>query len=235
MRRRDYREAAAVLARVAGRRIAQTLRIRTVLIVVILQALTFVVVTPTLTFLPIYVRSNTGPFRLDAVTAPILTGIIVVVGGLAGSLLGGYVADWFGRRFRGGRMLASTFGFGLALPAFVIMLVSHSIPVFLIAGLVTVFGLTMSPGPLTASAQDVTPPALRATAIAVALTLSHLLGDVWAPGVIGAISTKLGERSDLALLIIGTPALALATLAGIAGARIYARDLARLEAPKAVS
>lgn len=228
---RDYRQMAALFARVEGRRILQALRIRTVAVVVVLQALTFVAVTPTLTFLTIYAQSDKGPFHLSVVTAQILTGVIVVIGGLAGSLLGGYVADWFSRRFAGGRMLAATFGFGLALPAFVLMLVSHSIVVFLIAGLVTVFSLTVPPGPLTAAAQDVTPPALRATAIAVALTLSHLLGDVWSPGVVGSISTKLGERSDLALLIIGTPALALATLAGIVGARIYARDLARLAAP----
>ncbi len=226
----SYWQTALLFARVEGRRIGQILRIPTIATVVILQALTFVAVTPTLTFLPIYVRSNTGPFHLDAVTADILTGVIVVVGGLAGSLFGGYVADWLGRRFQGGRVLAATAGFGLALPAYVLMLMSHSIVVFLIAGLIAVFSLTVPPGPLTASAQDVTPPALRATAIAVALTLSHLLGDVWSPGVVGSISTKLGERADLALLIVGTPALVLATIAGILGARFYARDLARMTA-----
>lgn len=231
VRQAGSRQSPALLARVEGRRVLEALRIRTVVIVVVLQALTFVCVTPTLTFLTIYVQSDKGPFHLGVVMAEIIAGAIIVVGGLAGSLLGGQVADWFGGRFAGGRMLAATFGFGLALPSFVVMLLSHSLVVFLIAGLVAVFSLTVPPGPLTASAQDVTPPALRSTAIAVALTLSHLLGDVWSPGVVGAISTKLGERPDLALLIIGTPALVVATVAGIVGARIYARDLARLSAP----
>src|SRR5262249_25967221 len=75
-------------------RINQVLHIRTVWLVILLQALMFSVVTPTVTFLPIYVRSAGGPFHLNATQTSLLTGGTVVLGGLAGTVLGGNIADW---------------------------------------------------------------------------------------------------------------------------------------------
>jgi len=74
---------------------------------------------------------------------------------------------------------------------------------------------------------DATPPLLRATAFAVALSLAHLLGDVWAPSLVGSISTTLHEHANLAMLIVGLPCLAVACVAAYFGARLYSRDVAK--------
>lgn len=202
------------------------LGIRTIWLVAALQALTFAATTPAVAFLPIYVRSPTGPFRLNAIEAAVLMGLIVIVGGLAGQLLGGNLADWLSRRFTGGRVLVAPIGFALALPVYATMLLAHSLPLFALSGTLAVLALTLPAGPLTAATQDATPPMLRATAVAVTLLLSHLLGDVWAPGVVGAISTALHERTGVALLVVGVPTLLVGGIIGILGAAIYARDLA---------
>jgi hypothetical protein len=57
-----------------------------------------------------------------------------------------------------------------------------------------------------------------------------LCGDIWAPAAVGAISTALGERSGLALLVVGVPALVAAVIVAYFGARIYAADAARVRA-----
>ena len=52
------------------------------------------------------------------------------------------------------------------------------------------------------------------------------MGDVWAPSLVGAISTALHEHANLAMLIVGLPCLAVACVAAYFGARIYSRDVA---------
>lgn len=208
-------------------RIATVLRIPTVRLGIVLQALTYIAVTPTATFIPIYLRSRRGPFHLGATEADLLAGTLLVVGGLSGVLLGGYLADWLSARTRGGRILAIGAGFACGLPCYVIMLLSHSILVFAIAGLFAVLALNIQVGPLGAIVQDATPPILRATAVAVVLLLAHLLGDAWASTATGLLSTAMGERTGLALLLVGGPALLAAIVVSVFGARLYARDVAR--------
>ncbi len=209
--------------------IARVLRLRTVLVVIVLQALTFAVVAPTVTFLPIYVQSRGGPFRLSEPQTALLTGFVVVVGGLCGTLLGGVFADYLGRRTPGGRVLAAGLSNLIAVPSFAIMLLTHSLPIFVSASTLAVLALSVSTGPLSAASQDVTPLALRATSVALILLGSHLFGDVWSPGAVGALSTHLREHADQALLWIGLPLLTLAAIVGIWGSRFYAREVLALE------
>jgi MFS transporter, Spinster family, sphingosine-1-phosphate transporter len=213
-------------ARAALSRIRAVLSIRTVWLVIVLQAAINITATPAITFLPIYMRSPNGPFRLGMGQTNAVIGIVVVAGGVGGAILGGYLADWLGRRVRGGRLLAAGVGFGLALPCYAVMLLSASLPLFIAAGTVAILALYIPAGPLTASLQDATPRALRATAVAVTLLLSHLLGDAWSPRVVGGISSAMHERSGTALLIVGLPTLAVATLVGVLGVTLYAREVA---------
>jgi len=206
------------------------LRIPTLWVVIALQAIIFVVSTPAITFLPIYVRSSHGPFHLGAAHASFLTGIIVVIGGVAGALLGGPLADMLTRWNRGGRVLAVGVGFLIALPCYVAMLLTTHLLVFVLAGTLAVLALNLPTGPLTAVPQDVAPRGLRATAVAVTMLLSHMLGDVWSPTVVGSLATTLHERAGPALLIVGVPALAVGVIISIAGAQIYTRNLR--EAPE---
>ncbi|MGE5335442.1 MAG: spinster family MFS transporter [Nitrososphaerota archaeon] len=207
--------------------IGHVLRIRTVWIVVALQALMFIVITPAITFLPIYVHSANGPFHLKSNATAAVAGVIIVVGGVSGMLLGGVLADKMSARFHGGRVLAVAVGFGLAIPFYALALLTPWLPAFVIFGILGVLALNLPVGPLVAALTDATPPALRATAFAVSLSLAHLLGDVWAPFLVGSVSTALHEHANLALLIVGIPCLAVASVAAFFGARLYSRDVAR--------
>ena len=207
--------------------VGTVLRIRTIWVVVALQALMFIVVTPAITFLPIYVHSANGPFHLKSNTTALAAGAIIVVGGVSGILLGGVLADKMSARFRCGRVLAVSLGFALAIPFYALALLTSSLPVFILFGIIAVMALNLPVGPLVAALTDATPPLLRATAFAVALSLAHLLGDVWAPYLVGGISTGLHEHANLALLIVGLPCLAIAAIAAFFGARIYSGDVAK--------
>ncbi len=204
--------------------INKAVSIKTVRIVIIIQAVYFVVTTPALFFLPLYLTSKNGPFHLDDSTQALVIGVVGVVGGLAGVLLGGNVSDWLGQRFEGARVLIGAFGSAIALPALALALLTPSLPVFILFATIGIAALYLQVGPLTAAVQDATPPLLRSSAIAVTLLLSHLLGDIWATTGVGWISDQLGGRPGLALLIIGIPALLLGIAVSWIGSRYYAAE-----------
>jgi MFS transporter, Spinster family, sphingosine-1-phosphate transporter len=204
--------------------INKALSIKTVRIVIIIQAVYFVVTTPALFFLPLYLTNPKGPFHLDNSTQALVIGVVGVFGGLTGVLLGGNVSDWLGKRFEGARVLIGAFGSAIALPALVIALLTQSLPVFILCATIAIAALYLQVGPLTAAVQDATPPLLRSSAIAVTLLLSHLLGDIWATTGVGWISDQLGGRPGAALLIVGTPALLLGIVVSWIGSRLYAAE-----------
>jgi MFS family permease len=204
--------------------INKALSIKTVRIVIIIQAVYFVVTTPALFFLPLYLTNPKGPFHLDNSTQALVIGVVGVFGGLTGVLLGGNVSDWLGKRFEGARVLIGAFGSAIALPALVIALLTQSLPVFILCATIAIAALYLQVGPLTAAVQDATPPLLRSSAIAVTLLLSHLLGDIWATTGVGWISDQLGGRPGAALLIVGIPALLLGIVVSWIGSRLYAAE-----------
>ncbi len=199
------------------------LNIPMIWVVVALQALSFIVITPAITFLPLYVRAEQGPFRLSAAHASFALGLTLVLGGFLGAILGGALSDWLNRWVPGGRVLAITVGFALAIPCYILMLLTASLPIFLLASALTTLTLNLPSAALTATPQDVAPPHLRATAIAVTMLLAHLLGDIWASWAVGKLATALHEQLALALLLIGGPALALGLIVSLFGARVYAQ------------
>jgi MFS family permease len=204
-------------------------RIRTVWIVAVLEAFVFILVTPAVTFLSIYLQSPTGPYHLKPTETALITASLIVLGGGGGILVGGFLADRLSQRFLGGRLLAVSIGFGVGAPFFTLALLTHSLPLFLILGVVAVLAINIPIGPLVAVIQDAAPPALRATAFSLALLIGHALGDFWAPTAVGALSTALHEQTGLALVIIGTPTLIVGTIVAAIGMRIYAADIAARE------
>jgi MFS family permease len=179
------------------------------------------------TFLPIYLRSRHAPFHVTDAQASLLAGLPLLLGGVAGTLLGGPLADWVSRRVRGGRLLAIGVGFALSVPGYVTILLTRSLPVFIVVGTLTVLALNLQVGPLGAVLQDATPPHARASVVAFALLLAHLLGDSWSPAAVGAISTHFGERTAMGLLTVGVPTLLLAVVVAVIGRRAYALDVER--------
>jgi MFS transporter, Spinster family, sphingosine-1-phosphate transporter len=166
-------------------------------------------------------------FHLSLGRAGLISAAVLVGSGLIGTVAGGWLADFAQRRRPEGRLLVAALGFLVGAPLVLIALFIHSLPLFISVFVLAAISLSFCTGPLNAVIQDVIAPALRATAIGLALLLAHLLGDAAAPFVIGAIA----NTSSLGFALIATAPtfLFLAGLACLVGLRTVARDMHRMQ------
>jgi MFS family permease len=206
------------------------MRIKTLVVLIVMQVFAFFVLGVNVTFLPIYLQQkDTLNFSSDS--AGTFSGAVIVLAGIVGVVIGGYLADILNRRHPGARVLVCGIGFLLSAPAFAFAITSRELTVFTIFFVITVILLSIYNGPSTAATQDVVPSSLRASAVAVSLLLAHLFGDAFAPSLVGFLATSFdpthgqhfaqsvaGHDLTIALLITCTPCLILAGLVGIFGA-----------------
>ncbi len=121
-------------------------------------------------------------------------GLITVVTGLAGTALGGYLADrWPGQdRVQAGLRVcawSSIIGAPLSLAA----VFAGSSTAFLAALALTELAIFVSVAPINAAVMRTVPTHLRARAMAASIFAMHLLGDLISPPVIGGLSDHFGD------------------------------------------
>lgn len=217
------------------------LRIKTLVVLILMQIFAFFVLGVNVTFLPTYLQQG-DIFHFTSAQAGLFSGIVIVLAGMAGTVIGGYVSDMLNRHHQGARVLVCGIGFLLGAPSFMLAITIHNVPIFTIFFVLTTLLLTVYTGPSTAATQDVVPSALRASAVAISLLIAHLLGDAFAPTLVGVLATNFdpthglhfksglaGQDLSIALLVTCTPALVIAGLIGIFGARWMKDDIAAAE------
>jgi len=217
------------------------LQIKTLVVLIVMQIFAFFVLGVNVVFLPTYLQQR-DTFGLKSGSAGLFSGAVIVLAGLAGTVIGGYMADWLNLHHQGARVLVCGIGFLLSAPAFAVAITSRNFALFSAFFVITTLLLTLYTGPSTAATQDVVPSALRASAVAISLLFAHLLGDAFAPTLVGKLASTFdpnsvfdfnhlltGQYLSHALLITCTPALVIAGLIGIFGARWMKSDVAAAE------
>ncbi|HZV50122.1 MAG TPA: MFS transporter [Candidatus Dormibacteraeota bacterium] len=171
-------------------------------------------------------------FGLSLGAAGLLSGAVLVVGGLIGTLLGGWIGDRLSHRRPTGPLEVGIAGFAVAAGTIVVALLGPmslgGVPVFVPAFFVTVVCVYLYQGPFTAVAQNVVTPGLRAGAVALLLLIAHVLGDSHSTADVGFLSDQL-HSLPLALLLTSVPLLLLAAGAAALGLRTVEADMRAME------
>jgi MFS family permease len=183
----------------------------------------FAAMDPILKALPGWFTGGADP---KLVRVSIFYGSIVLVGGVAGTWLGGWLADRTGRDRPASYALIPACCFLLAAPAFALGLFAPSlISGWLLFTLGQMLALAWL-GPVIAAVQHIVPPNLRATASASFLFINNLIG-------IGFGIFFLGFMSDRMTAAHGADALQYSILYGLGfyllSAALYFLAAARLE------
>ncbi len=217
------------------------LRIKTLVVLIVMQIFAFFSLGAAVTFLPTYLQQRDA-LGLSSGFAGLLSGVVIVLGGGVGTIIGGYLADLLNHRNPNARVLVGGIGFLICAPSFALAVTIHSLGIFLVFFFLTSALILLYTGPCTAATQDVVPSTLRASAVAISLLLAHLLGDAFAPAIVGVLANAFdptqgqhfanhvaGNDLGLAFLVTCVPTLAIAGLVGIFGARWMKEDIAAAE------
>jgi MFS family permease len=140
-----------------------------------------------------------GGYSIEAAGG--VMGPIIVVGGLGGTALGGWLAQVWSRRTRKALYLVPALSAILTLPPAVLCFFgprSLMVPMLSVA----VFLVFLGTGPVNAATLNAVPANLRATAMAGQLFALHVFGDMFSPKLIGVVSDHWNLRWGLGLTLI---------------------------------
>ena len=130
-----------------------------------------------------------------------ILGAITVVDGIAGTCLGGWLAQRWLRRNKAALYLLSAWSVLLAAPFALLTFYgprSTMVPCLAVAE----FLLFLNTGPLNAAIVNAVDAPIRSTAIAIELFMIHALGDAPSPRIIGWISDHSSLRAGLAVTLV---------------------------------
>ena len=146
-------------------------------------------------------------FGLELLDASLFYGALLLIGGIAGTWLGGTLADRFGATRRSAYVVIPAIAFIATVPFYVVAILSTNLIATFFAMLIpTALGLAWL-GPVLSAIQHVVPANMRATASAIFLFINNLIG-------IGAGTMFLGMLSDILQTRFGDDSLRYAILSG---------------------
>jgi MFS transporter, Spinster family, sphingosine-1-phosphate transporter len=211
------------------RNFVDLLRIRTLRATILSQTLLYFVLASNAFWLPILL---TRRFNLSVGKAGLLAGVVLVAGGLIGTLAGGWIADRRAKSNPSAHLQVGIAGFLLGAIFISVALVAPlnvgPIPVFVPAFVLAVVCLYLYSGPFTAVAQNVVSPGLRASAVTMLLFISHVFGDSHSTFDVGWISDRIGSLQT-ALLITSPTLLVLAAIIAATGLSTVRSDVQTME------
>jgi len=149
-------------------------------------------------WVPEFLRRSAG---LSVGASSQVVGAITVIDGIAGTLMGGWIAQrWLRTNYRA-LYLLSFWSVALTLPFGALLFFgprAWAIPSLFAAE----FFLFLNTGPLNAAIINSVSAPVRATAVSLNLLFIHLFGDTFSPTLIGAISDRSNLRIGLGATLI---------------------------------
>jgi MFS family permease len=129
---------------------------------------------------------------MSLVAVGTMAGMSMLIAGGLGTAFGGYVADWFKERSKGGRMKFTAMAAALCAPLWLTFLLSGNITVMIACYvLLTGFGLIWL-GPGAADVHDIVGPNLRGLGVGVYFFTVNIIGYGFGPPIIGKVNDMLG-------------------------------------------
>ena len=134
--------------------------------------------------------------KFDIATIGFFGGLLSLLAGVPGTILGGWAADRFRGFGRGGRMLFSSVAALIAIPFWLMLIFSNSIPLLLLANLVLLGLSLMWLGPAAADVHDIAGPHLRGLGIGIYFFSVNIAAYGVGSNLIGKLNDWLGASTS---------------------------------------
>jgi MFS family permease len=128
-------------------------------------------------------------------------GPIIIVAGIGGTALGGWVAQLWSRRTSRALYYVPALSALLAVPPALVCFFGPK-PLLVPCLGVAIFLIFLGTGPVNAATLNAVPGNLRATAMAGQLFAIHVFGDAFSPKLIGIVSDHSNLRLGLGITLI---------------------------------
>jgi MFS family permease len=178
----------------------------------------------------------TAPFlgrirHLNSAQIGTYLGTVRGVAGLIGTLIGGYLTDWFGHRDPRWRLYVPAICSMLAAPAVLLFLFSSS-PVLSLAGFALISAASpVHVGPIVSVSHSIVKVGMRAFSTSVLYLVSELIGLGLGPYFIGAFNDHYARQLGVNVIRYSMATAAVTTLLGgllfIVAAQFLKRDVPR--------
>jgi len=129
----------------------------------------------------------------DATRAGWIVGLSIVIGGLAGTVLGGALGEWLSKRTRQPYLALCGTTMAIAAVLSVLALVVRGEAAIFATLVATQVFLWCFNGPLNALLVNCVPGVLRARAFSLSILSIHLFGDAISPSIVGVTSDLTGN------------------------------------------
>ena len=143
---------------------------------------------------------------------------VSIIGGLAGVVTGGRLADRLRKRRRDGRLIAIVVGQGITVPCALLCIYAPPGVILYAGAILTMFFVSWYHGPIAASVDDLAPPGRAASAQSLVIFSMHALGTAPGGWIIGIVA---GATSLTAAMVVNTAMVAVAVLLMARAARGY--------------
>ncbi|NBX38266.1 MAG: MFS transporter [Flavobacteriia bacterium] len=145
---------------------------------------------------------------LNEADASLFLGPSLVVGGILGTLIGGYFANrWRAKSAEGyAKLLVVSMFF--AVPFSFISFLTENTLLSMISIVLALIFLFQSTGPINTVILESVPSNMRASAMAICIFMIHAFGDLWSPELVGRVSDSSGSLRIGMLVLPGAFLLA---------------------------
>jgi sugar phosphate permease len=201
-------------------------------------------------WLPTFLEVAKG---IEKVKANTLLGVTTLFAAIIGMSIGGWLADRMARTNPRALFVVPGVALIASIPFILVAIYSKSIP-WIYAGIFFSEALMfINTGPCNAVVANVVMPNMRAAAYAIATFVLHFLGDIWSPTLMGKVADFFGHEDSMASsfgqvlaainavptispdrapenltagMLVVVPAVGLAGIVLLAGARHLPREMA---------
>ena len=141
--------------------------------------------------------------ELNVKESSMFFGPALVVTGILGTVIGGFMANKWQVRSNGGYAKLLSFSVLIAAPFSYYAFITEDVLICMVSISISLLFLFMCTGPINTVIMNVVPSYTRSTAMAIAIFSIHAFGDLWSPEIIGRTSDAIGNLRN-AMLILPT-------------------------------
>ncbi len=129
--------------------------------------------------------------------AGLILGFVMMAASVVGVLAGSYLADHLHKKYVWGRSIVVAVSLIISAPLMFLGLAVSGKALFLLFFFLGAVFLSVYLGPVTAVLHDIVPKQFRSSAFGAYVLFVHLIGEAFAPAIIGILSDKYGLRGGL--------------------------------------